>query len=171
MRISKLDNYRHRHPRGYFQDLSWDARQRAYEWLDRFIKRREATHGDVPGWLFPIYVGQAKRLALNPPDSALGRRMLAKRGGLAVQRRYRLEGRAATARATRCRVLKQNAKKRGKVEARLPDSMGLPTVDTGAVPAVGLIFRRARLWCRRKPAPQHPNEMAYQISGPTKPRD
>lgn len=52
--------------------------------------------------------------------------MLAKRGGLAVQRRHRLEGSDATARATRCRVLKQNAKKRADEEARLQDSMGLP---------------------------------------------
>lgn len=106
----------------YFQDLPWDVRQRAYQWLNRFIKRREATHGGVPDWLFAIYVGQAKRLALNPPTSSWGRSMLAKRGGLAVQRRYRLEGRDATARATRCRVLKQNAKKRADEEARL----GLP---------------------------------------------
>ena len=52
--------------------------------------------------------------------------MLAKRGGLAVQRRYRLEGRDATARATRCRVIKQNARKRARQEAKLRDSMGLP---------------------------------------------
>jgi hypothetical protein len=43
-----------------------------------------------------------------------------------VQRRYRLEGRDATARATRCRVLKQNAKKGNDEDARLRDSMGLP---------------------------------------------
>lgn len=52
--------------------------------------------------------------------------MLAKRGVLAVQRRYRLEGRDATARATRCRVLKQNAKKRADEDAKLRDSLGLP---------------------------------------------
>jgi hypothetical protein len=126
MRISQLDDYRHRNPRGYFRDLPWDVRQRAYRWLDRFIRRREATHGGVPGWLFAIYVGQAKRLAVNPPTSAWGRSMLAKRGGLAVQRRYRLEGRNATARATRCRVIEQKARKRAEEEARLRDSMGLP---------------------------------------------
>jgi hypothetical protein len=126
MRISKLNNYRRRNPRGYFHDLPWDARQRAFRWLDRFITRREATHGSVPGWLFAIYVGQAKRLALNPPTSFWGRSMLARRGGLAVQRRYRLEGRDATARATRCRVLKQNAKKRANEEVKLRDGMGLP---------------------------------------------
>ena len=85
-----------------------------------------ALAGGVPGWLFAIYCGQAKRLALNPPTSSWGRSMLAKLGGLAVQRRYRLEGRDATAYATRCRVIKQNARKRAREEAELRDSIGLP---------------------------------------------
>jgi hypothetical protein len=115
MRISQLAKYRGRNPRGYFQDLTWRERQRAYQWLDRFVKRREATHGEVPAWLFAIYVGQARRLTLNPPDSAWGRRMLAKRGGLACQRRYRLEGKHPTTRATQCRVLRQKARKRASM--------------------------------------------------------
>ena len=53
--------------------------------------------------------------------------MLAKRGGLAVQRRYRLEGRDATGLATRCRVLKRNAQKQASKEIRLADSTVLPT--------------------------------------------
>jgi triphosphoribosyl-dephospho-CoA synthetase len=126
MRISQLDQYRHRNPGGYFQDLAWDVRQRAYQWLDRFIRRREASHGSVPAWLFAIYCGQAKRLALNPPDSAWGHRMLAKRGGLAVQRLYRLEGRHPTARATLCRVVKQRARKLALKEARDMASMDPP---------------------------------------------
>lgn len=118
MRIPKLANYRHRNPYGYFQDLPWEVRQRAYGWLDRFINRREATHGGVPAWLFAIYVGQARRLALNPPTPAWGRSMRAKKGGYAVQRRYRLEGRHPTARATLCRVVKQRAKRRAAAEGR-----------------------------------------------------
>jgi hypothetical protein len=98
--IPNLDRYRHKTRLGYFQDLPSEVRQRSYQWLNRFIKRREATHCGVPGWLFAIYCGQAKRLALSPPTSSWGRSMRAKRGGLAVQRRYRLEGRDATARAT-----------------------------------------------------------------------
>jgi hypothetical protein len=72
----------------------------------------------LPPWRFAILCGQARRLALNPPDSAWGHRMLAKRGGLAVQRRYRLEGRHPTARATLCRVVKQRAKRRAAAEGR-----------------------------------------------------
>lgn len=125
MRIRNLNRYRHKTRLGYFQNLPLATRQRAYQWLNRFTKRREATHGSVPAWLFAIYCGQAKRLALNPPTASWGRSMHAKRGGLAVQRRYRLEGRDATGRATRCRVIKQNAKKRAKEEARVRDSMGL----------------------------------------------
>jgi hypothetical protein len=93
MRIEGLRKFRGRNPRGYFQDLSWDVRQRAYAWLNKFVTRRRARFGYVPRWLFAIYVGLAKRLALNPPTSAWGHKMLAKRGGYAVQRRYRAEGR------------------------------------------------------------------------------
>jgi hypothetical protein len=52
--------------------------------------------------------------------------MLAKRGGYALQRKLRLEGRHPTANATRCRVLKQNAKKRALAEAEVKASLGLP---------------------------------------------
>ena len=76
MRIPNLDCYRHKTRLGYFQDLPWDARQRAYQWLDRFIKRLEATHGGVPGWLFAIYCGQAKRLAVNPPTPSWAARCM-----------------------------------------------------------------------------------------------
>lgn len=62
----------------------------AYRWMHRFCER---WRGDLPGWRLAILVGQARRLALNPPSSAWGRSMLAKRGGLAVQRKYRREGR------------------------------------------------------------------------------
>jgi hypothetical protein len=52
--------------------------------------------------------------------------MLARRGGLALQRKLRLEGKHPTAYATRCRVLKQNAKKRAVDEAEMRASVGLP---------------------------------------------
>ncbi len=93
MRIEGLRKFRGRNPHGYFEDLPWEARQRAYAWLDKFVTRRKARFGHVSRWLFSIYVGQAKRLVLNPPTAAWGRSMLAKRGGDAVQRQYRAEGR------------------------------------------------------------------------------
>jgi len=91
MKIKGLSNYRGRNPNGYFQDLPWGLRQRAYAWLSRFLKR----HPYCPRWRFAILVGQAKRLALMSDDelSAWGRSMQAKHGGYAVQRRYRQEGR------------------------------------------------------------------------------
>ena len=138
MRITNLDRYRHKTGLSYFQDLPWEARQRAYQWLDRFIKRREASHGGVPGWLFANYCGQAKRLALNPPTSSWGRSMLAKRGGLSVQRRYRVEGCDATARATRSRVIKQNARKRLREEAELHHSHGAADASTSEISATRL---------------------------------
>jgi len=52
--------------------------------------------------------------------------MLAKRGGLAVQRKYRLEGKHPMERATRCRLQKLNAKKRAADEARERADIGMP---------------------------------------------
>jgi len=123
MRIVALRNHRSRNPRGYFQDLPALIQRRAYHWLGKFCKR---WGSNLPPWRLALLVGQARRLALNPPTSAWGRSMLAKRGGLAVQRKYRLEGKHPTAYATRCRVLKQNAKQRAAAEAKLQASMGLP---------------------------------------------
>jgi hypothetical protein len=112
MRIISLEKYRGRNPKGYFQDLPRQVRYEAYWWLDRFLKRWQ---GDMPPWRFAILVGQAKRLAFNPPTSAWGRSMFAKRGarrgGLAVQRKYFVEGRHPTRRATQVRLAKQH---RGK---------------------------------------------------------
>src|ERR1700674_483882 len=123
MRIPQLDNYRDRNPNGYFHDLPVGVRISAAQWLSRFCKK---WAGNLPPWRFAILVGQAKRLALNPPTSSWGRSMLAKRRGLALQRKLRLEGKHPTAHATRCRVLKQNAKKRALAEAKVRDNLGLP---------------------------------------------
>jgi hypothetical protein len=107
MKIVALEKYRRRNPKGYFQDLPWEIRTRAHQWLYRFASK---WGRDLPAWRFAILVGQAKRLALNPPTSAWGRSMLAKRGGLAVQRKYRQEGRNPTQRATQVRLAKQRRK-------------------------------------------------------------
>lgn len=92
VRIPGLKKYQDRNPNGYFKDLNWSVRQRAYEWLYYFCERAR-RRGYVPGWLFAIYVGQAKRLAQNPPTYEWSRWMNAKKGGYAVQRLYRREGR------------------------------------------------------------------------------
>ena len=79
MKIIALAKYRGRNPKGYCN--------RAFQWLYRLASK---WGRDLPAWRFAILVGQAKRLALNPPTSAWGQSMLAKRGGLAVQRKYLL---------------------------------------------------------------------------------
>src|ERR1700681_2152911 len=122
MRIHQLDNYRDRNQNGYFHDLPLDIRISAHQLLNRFCKK---WAGNLPPWRFAILVGQAKRLALHPPTSSWGRSMLAKRGGLALQRKLRLEGKHPTAHATRCRVLKQNAKKRAVAQAEMRATLGL----------------------------------------------
>lgn len=108
MKIVALEKYRRRNPNGYFNDLPWEIRNRAHQWLFRLCSKWDR---DLPAWRFAILVGQAKRLAVNPPTSGWGRSMLAKRGGLAVQRKYRLEGRQPTRRATKIRLAKQAKKK------------------------------------------------------------
>src|ERR1019366_2083083 len=82
----------------YFRELSPSEREAARRWLSRFIDRdRQRSNGmPVPGWRYAIFVGQAKRLALHPPTSDWGRRMRARKGGLAVQRKYRLQRRGPT---------------------------------------------------------------------------
>lgn len=119
MRINGLKKYRDRNPHGYFEDLPGEVRRRASYWLHRLMEKGRAERGSVPQWLSAIYVGQARRLALNPPTPAWGRSMLARRGGLAVQRRYRAEGRvglkhpaqlAARSRAKRQAAIKEARK-------------------------------------------------------------
>jgi hypothetical protein len=92
MRIDGLRKFRGRNPRGYFQDLTWEDRQRAYAWLHKLCERWQ---GNLPQWRLAILIGQAKRLARMSDDdrSAWGHKMLAKRGGHAVQRRYQEQGR------------------------------------------------------------------------------
>ena len=89
MWINGLEEYRDRYPYGYFFGLPPEVRDRAAEWLNCFLERRP----ECSRRLFAILVGQAKRLALNPPTSAWGRSMRAKKGGYAVQRLYQRQGR------------------------------------------------------------------------------
>jgi hypothetical protein len=74
-----------------FDDLPPDQEREASRLLAEFLRR----HPHRPGWLYPILIGQAKRLARTTPEerSRWGRRMLAKRGGYAVQRSYVAKGR------------------------------------------------------------------------------
>jgi hypothetical protein len=91
MKIKGLQHHRRPNQRGYFDEMPFAVQQRASEWLCRLMKR----HPYCPGWLFPILLGQAKRLARMSEEerSAWGRSMHAMRGGYAVQRRYWQEGR------------------------------------------------------------------------------
>jgi hypothetical protein len=110
MRLFALEKYRGRNPKGYFEDLPWEVRNRAHQWLHRFVSR---WGHDLPSWRFAILVGQAKRLALNPPSAAWGRSMHAKRGGLAVQRKYWIDGKHPTGPATEAGLTKRSRNKVG----------------------------------------------------------
>jgi hypothetical protein len=118
-RITALDPYRKpAPPGGAFAALTWPQQQAASHWLWKFTQRWGT---DLPPWRRGILTGVAKRLALNPPDSAWARRMLAKRGGLAVQEKYKREGINPTAKATAARL--------GKLQTNAPE----PQRRAGAV--------------------------------------
>lgn len=107
MQIEGLKEYSHRNRKSRFEGLSKELRLAAFDWLMRLVMKGTRERGNVPQWLYAIYVGQARRLAVHPPTSAWGRSMLAKRGGLAVQRRYRQEKEQPTAKATLARLAEQ----------------------------------------------------------------
>lgn len=121
MRIEALRKYRGRNPHGYFQDLPWEVRSRAFIWLHRLCQR---WRGNLPQWRRAILIGQAKRLARMSPEerTAWGHRMLAKRGGYAVQNLYRREGRVGKLHPAHeaARVSAVNRRLRKKVKERGP---------------------------------------------------
>src|SRR5712692_3373806 len=108
MRIESLKRYQKRGRHGRFDDLPPHLRARAEVLFQRFCDRRR---GRLEPWLRAILCGQARRLAVNPPSSAWGRKMLAKRGGYARQRQARAHGINPTEKATRVRLAKQRRRK------------------------------------------------------------
>jgi hypothetical protein len=124
MKIPNLQKYpRRRSPGSYFYDLPPEARERARAWFNKFVSRRRAQGKPLPPWLRAIYVGQARRLALNPPTSSWGRSMRARKGGLAVQARYRAEGRDPLEMAN----IVKDRKRRSKVRVEEEDTGYLPS--------------------------------------------
>jgi hypothetical protein len=127
MRIAGLKKFRGRNRDGYFADLPFDLRHSAYMWLHKFCER---WGNDLPRWRFAILVGQARRLALNPPTSAWGRSMLAKRGGYAVQQKYRDAGRVGPKhpahRATAISANRRKWRSREQSETQQREQLGLP---------------------------------------------
>ncbi len=83
MNINALSDQPKRTGEGYFNDLPPAMRTHAEQWLARF---RDRWQWNLPNWRLAILIGRARYLALNPPNSAWGRRMLAARGGHALQR-------------------------------------------------------------------------------------
>jgi hypothetical protein len=92
---------------GKFDDLPYELQERAKYWLKRILDKRRRLGKKRTGWVYPLLVGQARRLAKNPPTAAWGRSMAARKGGYAVQQQYRMEGRDPTAKASRVRQARQ----------------------------------------------------------------
>jgi hypothetical protein len=76
----------------YFGGLPYEAQLEAGRLYRRML---EKWGRDLPGWRRAILIGQTKRWAMISEEerSRWGHSMLAKRGGYAVQERYRMEGR------------------------------------------------------------------------------
>src|SRR6516225_10972123 len=81
-----------RYRRNLFDDLPFEAQQEA---MSRYWRSCQKWGRDLPGWRRAILIGQARRWTKTSQEerSQWGRSMLAKRGGYAVQERYRREGR------------------------------------------------------------------------------
>jgi len=126
MRIKALERYRNPYSRG-FDDLPPLVRRNAYGWLTLFEER---WRGNLPSWRRAILIGQARRLAKDPPSSEWGRRLLATRGGYAVQEKYRLEGRVGKKHpahyAAKVSASQRRLRKQRQVDAELRARLGLP---------------------------------------------
>lgn len=79
------------------EDLPEPFRSVARERYAQLVHNRMVSGKPTPQTTLALLAGQAKRLALNPPTSAWGRPMRAKKGGYAVQRHYETEGRTGSA--------------------------------------------------------------------------
>jgi hypothetical protein len=126
MQIDGLKDYQRRGSAGPFADLPPELQKRACLRLQKMVNKHRLRGRKIERWLYGILCGQAKRLTLNPPTSEWGRSMHRKRGGYAVQERYRAEGRQPTAKATLVRVARQQAASR-RADGRPAQT---PAVDT-----------------------------------------
>jgi hypothetical protein len=88
MRIAGLKKYQRRDRRG-FSDLPLVVRLRAEAWLHKWCRR---NGGRPEPYRWALWIGQARRLAKNPPTSGWGRSMRAKMAGKALQQIYRQQG-------------------------------------------------------------------------------
>jgi hypothetical protein len=117
--IPGLKKYQRRNSRGYFEDLPWPLQRKAH---DRLWHLCQKWKGNLPQWRLAILVGRAKDLTLHPRGYEWSRWMNAKKGGYAVQRRYRAEGRHPTEKATHARL----ADLKIREEADRREQLGLP---------------------------------------------
>lgn len=127
MGIPELRRFRGHNRGGRFSDLPPVLRRTAEKWLFKLCQRW-LHRNDLPGWRFAILCGQAKRLARTSFEerSKWGRSMHAKRGGYAVQRRYRDESRNPTARATHMSKCIRLSRKKRQEEAAERRRSGIP---------------------------------------------
>jgi hypothetical protein len=90
--IEELQHYRNRPS---IDELPSPLRLRARQWWNDLVAQARKRGRRLDSWYVAILWGQAKRLARTTPEERTkwGRSMHSRRGGLAVQRKYREEGR------------------------------------------------------------------------------
>jgi len=127
MRIEGFRRRRRPYRDRLYDDLPPGLRLRAQQWLDKFCKRHKRRLASER-WLYPILVGQARRLARTTPEqrSQWGRRMLGRLGGLRVQRLYLYQGRTGKEHPAHKASRISATHRRWRKDEKLREAIGLP---------------------------------------------
>jgi hypothetical protein len=125
MRISEFIRQPRRYKKYLFDDLSPEVRCRAEGLLAEFCRKHHLRLASER-WLYPVLIGQARRLAVKPPTSEWGRMMLGKLGGKRVQQLYREQGRTGREHPAHKAARVSAARRRSSKEEKLREATGLP---------------------------------------------
>ena len=106
-----------------FDDLPPQQQTIAYEKLSEWLSNRPWEP-----WRYPILIGRARAFARTTPQErrAWALRMQARHGGLAVQQRYRHEGRDTITKARAISSLNRKYRREAAKEAERRNQLGLP---------------------------------------------
>ena len=104
-----------------------EAQQRYWQMRQEY----KEEHGSVPAYAEPILQGRARAITVAGPDerSRMGRRMLAARGGHALQRTLREQGLSGKNHPYAHKAAKISAmRRRQRKEARERETLGIPAM-------------------------------------------
>ncbi len=125
MRIDGFVRQPRRFEKDLFDDLVPVLRSKAEALLAEFCRKHRLRLASER-WLYPVLIGQARRLAVNPPTSAWGRSMLSRLGGQRVQQLYREQGRTGRDHPAHKAARISANRRRSRKEEKLRVATGLP---------------------------------------------